>query len=145
MPYLTLVLPLASLALSQVVKSFIPSNHQKLSLKSMFTYSGMPSTHSALVTSLVTIVALQDGINSPLFAVSLILAIIVIRDATGLRWYLGEHSKVINILIKDLGNDDVLEHKYPHLLEKIGHTPAQVTVGALLGLIVSMFGWIFLR
>jgi acid phosphatase family membrane protein YuiD len=62
----------------------------------------------------------------------------------GLRNYLGQHGHTLNILVKDLKNDDVLDHRYPTLLEKIGHTPRQVLAGGLLGLIVSfLFYFIF--
>ena len=104
-------------------------------------YSGMPSGHSAMVVSLAMIIALEEGLKSPLFAVSVILAIIIMRDALGVRRYLGEHGKILNILVKDLKDDQVLDERYPHLLERIGHTPAQVLVGALIGLLVSFIGY----
>ena len=141
MPYQILILPLLSLFAAQVLKSFIKSNHQKFSVRSLMAYSGMPSGHSALVVSLATIIGLTEKISSPLFAMSFILATIIIRDALGLRRYLGQHSHVLNILIKDLKNDQVLDQKYPHLLERIGHTPAQVLAGASLGFAVSLIGY----
>lgn len=143
--YQILILPIAAGLLSQVLKLFNGSNQQKFNLSGLASYSGMPSTHSAIVVSLTAIIALQEGISSPFFAIAFILATIVIRDATGLRQYLGQHGKVLNILVKDLKNDDVLEHKYPHLLERIGHTPIQVLAGGSLGLIVSLAGWWLFR
>ena len=105
----------------------------------------MPSGHSAIIISLATIIGLEEGFSSSLFAVSVVMAIIVIRDALGIRRYLGEHGKTLNILVKDLGNDNVLEAKYPHLLEHIGHTPLQVFIGSLMGLIISVIGYILLN
>ena len=104
----------------------------------------MPSGHSAMVVSLTTIIGLKIGWLSPLFAVSFIFAIIVIRDALGIRRYLGEHGKVLNVLVKDLRDDKVLDEKYPHLLERIGHTPAQVIVGSIIGFLISVFGFLLL-
>ena len=110
----------------------------------MMSYSGMPSSHSAFVTALVAIIGLKLGIFSPIFAVSLVFAFIVVRDAVGLRQYLGEHGRILNELVEDLKEepDKPLNQEYPHLLEKIGHTPTQVIVGALIGFAVSLIGYL---
>jgi hypothetical protein len=140
-----LLLPIAAMIIAQAAKFFIKSNKEKLNFKSMMSYSGMPSSHAALVTALVAIIGLkaEGGILSPLFAISLVFAVIVIRDAIGLRNYLGEHGKILNTLVKDLKEepDKPLDYSYPKLLEKIGHTPAQVTIGILIGLAVSFLGF----
>ena len=101
----------------------------------------MPSGHSAMVSSLAAITGLEFGLASPLFAISFIFALIVIRDALGIRQYLGQHGKVLNILVKDLRDDQMLDEDYPRLLEKIGHTPAQVAVGAAIGILISAIGY----
>jgi hypothetical protein len=138
-----LLLPILAMVIAQATKFFIKSNKEKLNFKSLMSYSGMPSSHAAFVTALVTIIGLKLGIFSPIFAVALVFAVIVIRDAVGLRQYLGEHGKILNTLVKDLKEepDKPLDYNYPKLLEKIGHTPAQVTVGILVGLIVSFLGF----
>ncbi len=135
-----LILPLVAVSLAQIIKLFVGSNQQKFSWRSLYSYSGMPSGHSALTISLATIVGLREGWHSPLFAITAILAIIVIRDALGIRRYLGEHGRTLNILVKDLEEDNMIDEKYPHLLEKIGHTPDQVIVGGILGMLVSLVG-----
>jgi uncharacterized protein len=143
---LYLILPLFALVIAQTAKLFIKSNYKKASFKVIASYSGMPSGHSALVTALTTIIGLKLGIYSPVFAISFVLMIIVIRDAVGIRSYLGEHGKILNELIKDLKEepDKPLDNSYPHLLEKIGHTPAQAMVGILIGFAVSLLGfWLF--
>jgi len=139
-----LILPLIAALIAQLSKFLIKSNKQKFSFKNIFTYSGMPSGHSAMVVSLATIVGLDEGLDSPLFAVTFIFAIIIIRDALGLRRYLGEHGKILNVLVKDLKDDELLDNAYPHLLEKIGHTPSQVIVGSIIGFLVSIIGFIVL-
>lgn len=140
-----LLLPLIAGAIAQTIKFFIGSNKQELKFKNLMAYSGMPSGHSAIVISLATIIALKEGWQSPLFAITVILAIIVIRDALGIRRYLGEHGRVLNVLVKDLGNDQVLDEKYPRLLERVGHTPMQVFVGALIGFFASLIGFLLLN
>jgi len=142
--YLILILPLISGAIAQIIKFFIKANKQKFSFKNILAYSGMPSGHSAMIISLATITGLKLGFDSPIFAISIILAIIIIRDALGIRRYLGQHGKTLNILVKDLKDDEVLEKKYPHLLERVGHTPTQVLVGSLIGFAVSLLGYYFI-
>lgn len=142
--YLILLAPIVAGATAQIIKFVIRSNKQKFSFKNFLAYSGMPSGHSAMVVSLAAIIGLESGVNSTLFAISVILAIIVIRDALGIRRYLGQHGKIINILVKDLKDDEVLDEHYPHLLERIGHTPAQVVAGSLLGFVISLLVFYFL-
>ena len=143
MSYHILLAPLIAGFTAQIIKLFLKSNHQKFSLANLMVYSGMPSGHSAMIVSLATIIGLEEGLKSPLFSMSIILAIIVIRDALGIRRYLGQHGHILNILVKDLKDDDVLEAKYPYLLEKIGHTPAQVFIGSIIGLLVSVVIYFF--
>lgn len=138
-----LIIPFIALLVSQFIKFTIKSNNLKPTLKNLNVYSGMPSSHSALMVSLTVIIGLEMGFTDPLFSVCAIISVIIIRDALGIRQYLGQHGKILNILIKDLGNDKVLDEKYPHLLEKIGHTPLQVVVGSIIGLLVSVLGFFY--
>jgi len=140
--YNILLLPIISGLIAQLAKFLIQTNGQRFSLKNILSYAGMPSGHSAMVVSLATIILLEFGLSSPIFALSFIFAIIIIRDATGLRRYLGQHGQTLNVLVKDLGEDELLDKSYPHLLEKIGHTPMQALVGGLIGFFVSLFGYI---
>jgi len=138
-----ILLPLLATLLAQVSKFFIKSNHTKASWRNLVSYSGMPSGHSAMTVSLATIIFLTEGLTAP-FAVALVLAIITIRDAVGLRRYIGKQGEVINDLVADLDEDDFLDAKYPHLAERIGHTKKQAIVGAVIGLIVSLLGYYLL-
>lgn len=139
-----LLLPIIAGAIAQSIKLFTQKGGKKFNYKRLLAYSGMPSGHSAMVVSLTTIVCLEEGIKSPLLAICVILSIVVIRDALGIRRYLGQHGNILNILVKDLKDDALLDESYPHLLEKIGHTPAQVLVGAILGFLVSLIGYMLL-
>jgi len=133
--------PLIAAAGAQFAKFFVRGNKMSLDWKSMVAYSGMPSSHAAMVVSLATIIGLQEGLTSPIFGLSLVFAFLVIRDAVGLRQYLGVHGSILNKLVKDLKEDHLLDERYPHLLEKIGHTPAQALAGGIIGFVISVLGY----
>ena len=134
---LLLIPPLAGI-ISQIIKLFLKSNNLKWNMRGLSAYSGMPSGHSAIVISLMTTAYLTQGLTSPIFALSFAFAFVVIRDAVGIRRYLGEHGKILNILVKDLNEDSLLDEKYPRLIERVGHTPMQVLIGSLIGFAFSL-------
>jgi len=142
--YIYLLTPIVAFTLAQGTKVFLRSFHHKITWHDLFAYSDMPSGHTAVVISLVTILGLKLGVSSPIFATAFVYATIVITDAIGLRNYLGQHGKTLNVLVKDLKEDEFLDHYYPKQLERIGHTPIQVIVGALVGIATSLISfWIF--
>lgn len=142
--YIYIICPIIAFILAQGTKVLLQSFHQKITWHNVFAYSDMPSGHTAVVASLVMILALELGIDSPLFAIAFVFAMIVIVDAIGLRNYLGQHGKTLNVLVKDLKEDEFLDRSYPKLLEHIGHTPLQVLIGALVGIATSLLGyWLF--
>jgi len=140
-----IIMPLVAGLVAEALKFLIPGNQRSLSTKDLFSYSGMPSGHAAIVSSLAVIIGFQEGFNSSLFGLSLIFAALVLRDAIGLRQYLGHHGAVLNILIKDLRDDDVLQEHYPHLREHVGHTKTQVLAGIIVGSAVSCLGYIIFK
>lgn len=120
---------ISSQSIKAVVR-FVKEN--KFSIKSFFfRMGGMPSTHTAIITCLTMSILLLEGI-SPLFVVSLVLSIVIIRDALGVRQTIGEQAKIINKL-------ELKVWKKPRykLSESIGHVPSQVIIGMLLGVLVS--------
>jgi acid phosphatase family membrane protein YuiD len=139
--YIYLICPIAAFTLAQGAKVFLRSFDHQVTWHDVFAYSDMPSGHTAVVSALVTILGLKLGLNSPIFAAAFVFATIVITDAIGLRNYLGQHGRTLNILVKDLKEDEFLDRTYPKLLEHIGHTPLQVVVGALVGIITSLLGF----
>lgn len=139
--YLTVLCPITAFALAQGTKIFLRSLRRKISWRDVFAYSDMPSGHTAVVVALTTIIGLKHGLSSSYFAIAMVFATIVIVDAIGLRNYLGQHGKTINVLVKDLKEDDFLDDHYPKQLEKIGHTPLQVIIGAIIGVLTSMLGY----
>lgn len=138
MSYSFLFVIFASFILAQIAKFFIPSNHLTWSWNNVFSYSGMPSSHAAAAIGLTTIVGLKLGLDSPFFAIVLFFTILVIRDAVGIRRYIGAQGEVINDLVKDLGNDQYLNQTYPKMKERVGHTKKQILVGGLIGFIISL-------
>ena len=111
-------------------------------IKHMFANGGMPSSHSSTVLALTTSAAVQYGFGSSAFAVSAILSIIVMNDAFGVRYETGEQAKILNRITKELfsGKTDEIN---TGLKELVGHTPFQVLVGAIVGIITALvYGWI---
>ncbi len=140
--YIYILAPIVAFFLAQGAKVALRSFHHKITWHDLFAYSDMPSGHTATVIALVSILGLKLGVASPIFAVAFVYATIVITDAIGLRNYLGLHGKTLNILVKDLKEDEFLDRSYPKQLERIGHTPVQVLVGALIGFLTSLLCWL---
>lgn len=101
---------------------------------------GMPSSHSALVASVAHAAGLFVGFASPVFALAVTLAVIVIYDATGIRRQAGKHAEYINRIIRDrLKGVDTGEYQ---LREMLGHTPVEALAGTLLGIAVAQAIWL---
>ncbi|HWR29233.1 MAG TPA: divergent PAP2 family protein [Negativicutes bacterium] len=98
---------------------------------------GMPSSHSAMVVATTIASGLTAGFDSPFFAISFVLSGIVMYDAAGVRRHAGRHARAINRIIQELKTEHPL--KNIRLKELIGHSPMEVLVGALQGLIVGWF------
>lgn len=104
----------------------------------------MPSSHSATVCSLVTAVCYEYGAGSFEFAISLILAIIVMYDAMGVRRETGIQAQLLNEMLKvfeDMGRSEISAHD--KLKEFVGHTPLQVLMGAILGIFCGVILYTF--
>ena len=140
--YIYILTPIVAFIIAQGAKVFLRSFHHKVTWHDVFAYSDMPSGHTAVTVSLVTILGLRLGIDSPIFAAAFVFTAIVITDAIGLRNYLGQHGKTLNVLVKDLKEDEFLDHSYPKQLERIGHTPFQVIVGAFVGIFTSLISFL---
>ncbi len=102
----------------------------------LFSNGGMPSSHSSTVTALATGCALKVGMNSPIFAIALVLAAVVMIDASGVRYETGKQATIIKQITEKLFSEDAHEIN-AGLKELVGHTPFQVIMGALLGIIVA--------
>jgi len=135
MEYKLFIIPIMVMLINQVLKVLVDAWRGKWTWMSIFSYGGMPSSHASIVVSLATVMGYYQGIDSPVFAIAVILALLTMRDATGIRWQLGNQGKAINRLIKEL--PDNIEYKFPVLGERYGHKTTEVIVGALVGFIVS--------
>lgn len=104
---------------------------------------GMPSSHSAAVTALATYIGLSEGFSSLYFAISTIFGLIVMYDAMGIRRHAGEIAMQVNELDEDVeqleGNHPGIYHNKRHkeLKEMLGHQPAEVVGGAILGVVIG--------
>ena len=121
--------------LAQIFKIFTGFfKEQDFSIKTMlFGTGGMPSSHTATVSALCTSIAITEGFGSPLFAISAILTMVVMIDATGVRRETGKQSRALNQIIEELFSDSVSQFD-KHFKELIGHTPLQVFFGCLTGI-----------
>ena len=109
---------------------------KKFNFKRILGAGGMPSSHSAVVVSLATLIGKNVGVDTPLFAVSVILACIVMYDAAGIRRAAGKQAQLLNKLVETPGLTGVQVTE--RLVEVLGHTPTQVLVGAIIGLVAGL-------
>ena len=109
---------------------------KQFNFKRILGAGGMPSSHSAVVTSLATMIGKSQGIESPIFALSIIFAFVVMYDAAGVRRAAGKQAKILNKIVNTPGLSGVEVNE--KLQEVLGHTPTQVFVGALIGLVVGL-------
>ena len=130
-----LITSVSSWAMAQVLKVIIHGFiYKKIVWERLFGDGGMPSGHSATVSSLAVICALMEGTGSVAFAISAILAIVVCHDAMGVRREAGKQAAILNDLVEafnKLPQDDLPEAK---LKEFVGHTPVQVLAGVVIGI-----------
>jgi acid phosphatase family membrane protein YuiD len=136
-----LIAGFTSWGLAQLIK--VPWNYfssGRWDLVLLLRAGGMPSSHSALVASVAHATGLFVGFASPLFALALTLAVIVIYDATGIRRQAGKHAEYINRIIRDrLKGVESRDHQ---LREMLGHTPLEALAGTVLGVAVAQTIWL---
>lgn len=108
---------------------------KKFNFKRILGAGGMPSSHSAVVCSLATLIGRSNGFESPVFALSVIFAFVVMYDAAGVRRAAGKQAQLLNKLVETPGLSGVQVSE--KLVEVLGHTPFQVLVGAIIGIIVG--------
>jgi acid phosphatase family membrane protein YuiD len=109
---------------------------KKFNFKRIMGAGGMPSSHSAIVTGLATLIGKYEGVDTPIFALALIVAFVVMYDACGVRRAAGKQAALLNKIVETPGLSGVQVSE--RLVEVLGHTPTQVIVGALIGVIVGL-------
>lgn len=134
--WMPLWIPITVLVITQLIKVALDIPRYGFHLSQMNSYGGMPSTHTALCISMTMIIGLEVGFGTPLFALSLVLSMITIRDAVGIRWELGYHGQILNGLIHLLPPEK--RKKFPQQLqERLGHTPMEAFFGGLIGALLT--------
>jgi uncharacterized protein len=121
---------------------FYAIQKKKISIRRLIGNGGMPSTHSASVVSLAIAVGFEEGWSSTALAISLVLAFIVMIDASGVRLAAGKHAKALNEITEEVFKDG--QFHYEKFNELLGHTPTQVFVGGLIGLFISVIFFRFI-
>lgn len=128
-----LISALSAWGLAQILK--IPIHYLRTGKRDwslLFRAGGMPSSHSALVSGAAHGIGLSQGFNSPLFALAVAFAMVVIYDATGIRRQAGRHATIINAMVNGLIQGHP-EHGSEKLREVLGHSPAEAIVGIIMG------------
>ena len=109
---------------------------KKLDFKRIMGAGGMPSSHSAVVTCLATLMGKYEGVDTPIFAMSVVFAMVVMYDAAGVRRAAGKQARLLNKIVETPGLSGVQVQE--KLVEVLGHTPLQVIVGAIIGIVVGI-------
>lgn len=126
-----LVTPFLAWLVAGILKFLINSLKARRLAFDLIGYGGLPSNHSAIVSSIAMLIILKEGINTPVFGVAIALAFIVILDAGSLRRQVGKHAEVINQLNSVTTNSPLL------LRERIGHTLIEILAGVITGSAVA--------
>jgi len=106
----------------------------------LLSVGGMPSSHSALLTSATMATGLYYGFDNPLFAIGVAITMVVTYDAAGVRRQAGIHAQRINVLFEELFRGHAVDQK--ELREVLGHTPLEVTGGVLFGIFLAVIMWL---
>jgi uncharacterized protein len=139
-----LLIAIASWVITQVLKVLvILVQERRLAWNYLITSGGMPSSHTATVCALATSIALIIGVGSVYFSIAVVLAVIVMYDAAGVRQSVGQHSAILNRMVREFSFRTSKQDREKDLREFIGHTPFQVFVGALLGIFIA-WTWVIL-
>lgn len=128
--YTLVFIPVIIALIVQVVKLITDNTPNNLNWQHLMNdYGGMPSSHTAFVTSIMVLVGMQEGFGSIAFGLAFALFVVVVRDAVGFRREIGKNAVLTNMIAQEIfpENPEVL------LTERIGHTPAEVIGGFLLG------------
>ncbi len=135
--YKYLIVPFATWFFIQLFKLMYDlATTKKFNFKRILGAGGMPSSHSAVVVALCTMIGKNYGINSAIFGLAVVFAFVVMYDAAGVRRAAGKQAKLLNKIVQTPGLSGV--EVTEKLQEVLGHTPIQVFVGAFIGLVVGL-------
>ena len=136
--YRIFVVPLLCGIIAQILKViFTYIRMRKIDFRRFIDPGGMPSAHAAAVAALSTSVGISEGLDSPLFWVTLFFSLVVMYEAAGVRRAAGNQAEVLDRILDEV----YTAKKFPeaHLREQLGHTPFEVLIGALMGIGITFF------
>jgi acid phosphatase family membrane protein YuiD len=132
------IITLLAWVIAQMIKVIIGVIRQrKFDFRWLVGTGGMPSSHAAGAACLATSLGLEYGFNSAYFALAASFAIVVMFDAQGVRRSTGKQARILNKVMEDIYWQGRISEG--RLRELVGHTPVEVLVGALLGILVAFF------
>lgn len=131
MKFSYLLCPIMAWLVAGILKFLINCIQSKGFAFDKIGYGGLPSTHTAIVSSTTTLIALREGIHSGLCGLALTVLIITIIDAMGLRIHMGKHARMINELTKDVFSRTLLR-------EQMGHQLHEILAGIIVGILVAL-------
>lgn len=135
--YKFIIIPFISWVTAQALKFlFVYLSTKRIDFRRLVGSGGMPSSHSALVVSLATVVGISEGFESAMFGLAAAFALVVMYDASGVRRAAGKQAAILNKMFHH-GKEEF--HFEEELKELIGHTPVEVIAGALLGIAFGLF------
>jgi uncharacterized protein len=140
-----IIVSLCAWAVAQLLKGIlVVVQKRELDFQAFVAMGGMPSSHSAIVCALATSVGMVEGLGSSAFGISVVLAMIVMYDAAGVRRSVGKQAVVLNRIVKELKERRPIANLEHNLLELVGHTAFQVTIGAFIGVAASLIWFLWL-
>jgi len=134
LPLWSAILAWAAAQLIKIIIEFCKT--KKINLSLIVGSGGMPSSHTSFVTAISVTIGLTEGFDTSLFAVSAVLGLIVMYDASGVRRAAGKQAEVINMIVENIENTGIKLDK--KLKELLGHSPIEVAMGAVLGTLVAI-------
>lgn len=134
-----ITIPITAGLITQAIKLATDGIKGNFTLGNLGDYGGMPSAHSAIVAALTTEMAITQGLASPYFAISFLFSLLILRDAKGLRNYVGKANAEINKLNKETGKN------LPPLNERVGHSLLEIIIGFLMGIIIALWGVMYAK
>jgi len=130
---------LIALVVAQSLKFIIYLiTEKKVDFRRFLDTGNMPSSHTASVVALATAVGLSEGFRSTLFTISLVFAVVVMYDATGVRRAAGKQAQLLNKIVENIKKKEGHSLLEENLKELIGHTPMEVFWGAILGIVIAI-------
>ncbi len=126
-----------SMIIAQIIKIFMPVfKGEKPKISNLFETGGMPSSHSSSVVSLCVCIAIIYGTTNIYFAISVVFAVVVMYDATGIRREAGKHARILNEIIINSKLKFIQTKEFKEFKEFLGHTPLEVLIGLILGVVI---------